>query len=530
MGFGIGVRAWKGAGALLGVSALWTLGLGAAHAAAPAQAAPAQATLPTRITFEGDALVLTRGEEVQRVALPCHPVGQPLVYQTRAYVACGADGVVLVQVKPKLAVVGRRVVDGAVKGLFLAGGTVWARLERVEARPVSALPSAAAAAARTPRGVVQVDGESTLGRVGAGGTGGRVPQGPSAQAAQRAEAARAALPVIALGAGYVDIAGGRAQGLARGGHMEIFTESQVDLGGGQTATRERRWAVGRLSAVGETRSRVELGLGERIPKGAKARWVARPLTATMWTPKRLGHMWELHGAVRPFLALDTKGVGFINDLGATYRFDAPAAIHLMLEPAGFGIAADGNILALAGNVIGAYDTDFFGIGLGLGWSAVNGEVSSGRDGVAAGTASDPGAYALKRVKDGLSIAQYARLGAVDGLRLTVFNTFLLYEDRFNYGGTRVTFQTPVADRLWVIVTGGGGQAGYGFGEVGLRVQVLGSGDHGSVFVTPTLGGGGLSGEAERACETWETPNADGTCTKSVSYGGPMVGIGVEWRP
>ncbi len=520
----------------LGLVGLWGTG-GAVRAAtsvgdkAPA-ATPAAKATPASLGFQGDALVLTRGQETQRVKLPCHPVGQPLVYQTRAYVACGADGVVTVQVKPTLAVLGRRVVDGVVRGLFLAGGTVWARTERVEARPVTALPSAGVVGVAT-----RLAPEAGLGAAppkegtpsGAAGSAEVSARGTSAQRAEMAAADQDAVPVVAIGAGYVDIAGGRDHGLARGGHVELFTESDLDLGGGQKATRERRVAVGRLAAVSEHRARVELGLGERIPQGAKARWVALPLTASMWTPRRLGGMWELRAALRPFLALDTKGVGFVNDLSATYRFDAPAAIHLMLEPAGFGIAAKGNVLALAGNVVGAYDTDFFGIGLGLGWSAVNGDVVARSDASVAPAGSSPTAYALKRVKDGLSIAQYARLGAVDGLRLTVFNTFLLYEDRFHYGGTRVTFQTPVAERLWVMVSGGGGQAGYTFGEVGLRVQVLGSGDHGTIFVTPTLGGGALSGQTERDCYDWETPGADGKCIKDVSYGGPMVGIGVEWR-
>ena len=505
---------------------------GYVRAAAPSPAAPAVTPRPgpASITFDGDALVVTRGGTAQRVALPCHPVGQPLVYQTRAYVACGADGVVTVQVQPTLAVLGRRVVDGVVRGLFLAGGTVWARTERVEARPISGLPRAPSGASGA--GVAPAEPGAGAGAPGEASGGGSGDISARGAATQRADAAaeREVLAVLAIGAGYVDIAGGTDHGLARGGHVELFTESRVDLGGGQGASRERRVAVGRLAAVGEHRSRVELGLGERIPKGAKARWVALPLTASMWTPRRLGGMWELHAAVRPFLALDTKGVGFINDFTATYRFDAPAAIHLMLEPASFGIADAGNVLAMAGSVVGAYDTDFFGIGLGLGWSAVNGDVSVSTADSATAGATDPNAYSLKRVKDGLSIAQYARLGAVDGLRLTVFNTFLLYKDRFNYGGTRVTFQTPVVDRLWVMVSGGGGQAGYAFGEVGLRVQVLGSGDRGTIFVTPTLGAGFLSGETERDCYEWETPSSGGSCTKSVSYGGPMVGLGVEWRP
>ena len=66
-----------------------------------------------------------------------------------------------------------------------------------------------------------------------------------------------------------------------------------------------------------------------------------------------------------------------------------------------------------------------------------------------------------------------------------------------------------------------------YGEVGLRVLLRGSGDRGSLFLTPTIGGGYLFGEKDETCGT--VAGAAVTCTRDVSYGGPMVGIGAEWR-
>ena len=72
-------------------------------------------------------------------------------------------------------------------------------------------------------------------------------------------------------------------------------------------------------------------------------------------------------------------------------------------------------------------------------------------------------------------------------------------------------------------------------EVGLRVLTLGNGDHGSLFLTPSLGGAYLFGEVEEDCgsipdpQTGESVVIKDGCVNDIEYGGPMVGLGVEWR-
>lgn len=469
-------------------------------------AASAAEPPPATLELRGRALVVrpVAGPEAA-LELGCDPLGL-LHVADRVHVACGPDGAVEVALGPPLTIVARRVFEGAVTGHFILDGEVWVRLARVEARPLVAASAIAPPGPGSPGPIA-------------------VPTSP-APPVRHATAPR--LPLLERHAGRVIIGAPADLELTRGQHIELFVERTVDLGGGAAATREQRVAIGVVAAVGEGRAEVDLGLGERIPAGALARPTSAPLTASMFVSPRLTDLWELRFALRPFLALGTVGFGMVDDLRATYRFEAPVALHLVLEPAGVGIADDGNILALAGNLVATYDSALFEVGLGLGWSAVNGDLGWGADEASAG-----GDYEFRRVKDGFSLAQLARLGAVDGLNITILNSFLLYDDRFNYGGTRATVQVPVSEHLWFIAAGGGGSSGYAFGEIGLRVLVAGNGDHGTVLLTPTLGGAALFGETEERCQVWNSStqtNEPGTCVTDIDYGGPMVGIAVEFRP
>ena len=471
------------------------------EAAAPAEAASAIKAATPAFALVGRSLVVATPGGDASVDLGCAPLAA-LAAGDRVHVACGADGAVEVALGPAPAVVAHRSYDAAVTGHFVLDGAVWVRLARVEARPLEA---------------------STSAPVGA------PPVTPSSLPEPAATPAPSRLAVLERHPGRVIVASPPDAPLERGAHVELFVEHPVDLGGGAGATREERVAIGRVSAAGDGRAEVELGLGERVPPSALARPTSAPLTASMFTSPRLPGLWDLRFALRPFLALGTVGFGMVDELRATWRFEAPVAVHAMVEPLGLGIADAGNILALAGNVVVTYDSALFEVGLGLGWSAVNGDLLTSSYDSGSGT----GSYEFKRVKHGLSLAQLARLGATDGLNLSIFNSFILHDDEFKYGGTRVSVQVPVDERLWFVMTGGGGLAGYAFGEIGLRVLVTGNGDRGTVFLTPTLGAAGLFGETEVSCTVWNPTLGQeeaGTCTQDIDYSGPMVGIIMEYRP
>lgn len=84
----------------------------------------------------------------------------------------------------------------------------------------------------------------------------------------------------------------------------------------------------------------------------------------------------------------------------------------------------------------------------------------------------------------------------------------------------VTGQIPVRRGYWLLLSGGGGNVGYGFGELGLRVLMSGNGLAGSKFLTVTAGGAAVL--RSQPCTLF-------SCESSRSYGGPMAGVGGEWR-
>ena len=212
----------------------------------------------------------------------------------------------------------------------------------------------------------------------------------------------------------------------------------------------------------------------------------------------------------------------MNSARVSHAFASNLAVDLFLSPAAQGLANGDSALAFAGNAVVSYDTRAFKVGLGLGGSTINehaGDIQSGSS---------------HWDRAGVTIAQLARLGAGDGLHLEVVNSFVLADGQFAYGGTEVSLQSPaaiVSSTVWLVARGGGGTAGFGFGEVGLRVLTVGNGGAGSLFLTPTIGGATVWQEVQSSCDASGSiaTGYNGDCYRTVNFAGPMVGFGVESR-
>jgi hypothetical protein len=450
---------------------------------------------------KGKVLTITPAEgDPSEVALTCAG-NKVFVHKGLAYVACGPSGAAVVDLAgTPPAEIARRDMGGAVSDFFVVNDRVWAQIHTVEARPVAQGDIVGSQ-------IVFVPGATTPAPVKAD------PKNTEDEPAARPEA-----EVIAIRADDVIVGLGSDHGIKRNDHIEIFLRTEVEFGG-ESTNKEELVLVGKVTAVSATRCEVKLGINERVPPGALARPTTGRLTSNRVAPPRLGHLWEFGFTLRPFLALGTFGFGTISDATIRRRFDNPYSLELRIEPLGIGFADEGNIVAASGNLLGSYDTRLFSVGLGLGWAAINDSVE---DSFGSNLDSEGTPVRFERVRSGFSLAQSVRLGAQDGLHLAVYNSFLFFREQFNYGGTTVSLQFPAGDALWVFARGGGGAAtGYGFGEVGLRVRLLGAGDSGSLFLSPSVGGGGLFGEKD--CDDYEN------CVEDISYGGPLVGLGVEWR-
>ena len=96
---------------------------------------------------------------------------------------------------------------------------------------------------------------------------------------------------------------------------------------------------------------------------------------------------------------------------------------------------------------------------------------------------------------------------------------MVYEDKFNYGGTRGTIQIPLGSRWWLLLRGGGGVMGTFHGGGGLRIRLKGNGNAGSLFLAATLGWGMV----------YDNVKTSAGYGQRKEYHGPMASIGIEWR-
>ncbi len=448
----------------------------------------------------GDLLQISApGGTQYQLALPCP--GRALALDGgMLFLACGHAGLAVFSLKvpstPELLSV--RDLGGEVQSFHVAAGRTWVEVARSEARPLSETGAAPPARVVLPASDVQP----------------APPGKPEPDAAPEASAAPAAVPPTRPSRPEGKVTGetprgvvvdmGEAHGLTSGQRVALLALESVELGT-DVAVREHRVAVGVAGAVSPEHAEIELGVGERAPAGAIARPTTDEVTAQRYVRPRPVGIWEVSVSVRPFLAVGTLGAGTISDAAVGVRLEPALHLQAVVEPFGLGYARAGNVLASAVNLVAAYDTELFEIGLGAGWGAVN--------------------------KSGLSIVQAARLGAVDGLRLSARNTFLLYDRRFHYGGTVAELLVPVGERSWAVARGGGGVTGFGYGELGLKWLARGRGLEDSLFLTVSLGYGGLAGEKRSTCQSFDEAGAPTTveCFESVSYSGPMVGLSAALR-
>jgi hypothetical protein len=443
--------------------------------------------------IEGAEIVLTStsaGE--QRVAIGCTP-NVTFSANGLLYFACD-DGTY--GAANKGAIVGKSRIDGRVQGFFQHNDRVWIEVARIEARPATLEPFTPAAP-RDPR-LMPIDIAA--------------PPAPSERTPPPAKGSSWIGEVVGVGRGEVMVGLDAGARVPVGSSVELISFEQVDLGDGERTSMEHVLAVGVVSAVSKGRAQVRLGINERVPEGARARKTITRPTGERVAPPRVGGTWELGFVARPFLPLDTLGIGMVSELELALRFDGPFSVHALVAPLGVGIAKEADVVPLAGSVIAAYDIRVFEIGFGFGGSMVNDAPSNSGRG------------------SGFTVDQMIRLGARDGLALIARNSFVLFNEEFEWGATQGLFQIPIFEDSWLLGRGGAGLAGYGFGEAGLRFLLRGNGDAGSLFLTATLGGAVIFSDEVRCMNIVDqfTGMTFQSC-QNASYGGPLVGFGMEWR-
>jgi hypothetical protein len=460
---------------------------------AAAQPAPADAPVTLEVWLEGQRDVLGRRCDRRAAELDVD----------RTLVACGGSGLWIVQRAATGAYTLAAVQDlgGDVVGLFVRDGRIWAEVAHLEARPVlrssGSTGSFPAEAPTTPP-----DAPAPLPPTA-------TPAAPPAASFEPAPYARDG-EVTEVGIGEVVVDLGRGDGLKQGDRVE-FAVTVKETVGGQEAADRQIVAVGVVRTVAADFARVDLGINERVPLGASARLVNRGKSESRMAPPRAAGLWELMLRVRPFVALEGLGGGILTQSSVGYRFESHVALTAELHPFGFASGQGegrATLVPAAAFVSALYDHEVFGIGLGVGLQTVHDTAFETPSG------------------SGTLLTQRLRLGARDGLSLDLRNDVVLFHSQFDFSGFVGSAMIPVGSRAWLLFEGGGGSAGYGYGEIGLRSLLRGNGQHGSLFLSVTLGGQGVFEFRTKMCASTDFVFQ---CEDDQIYAGPMLGVGVEYR-
>ncbi len=468
------------------------------------------------------------GRAITDVGTPPRAV---LVHEGRLYILTEAGELQtwLLDAEPVLL---GRISQPDADGLFVANGRAWVTVREVRAIPMERLVSAIVTS-----GEIGTIGTATEPRA-------TLPSAPPLSAPLPASAAS----VVRVNRGIAVVNRGRNAGLTVGTELRFFGKETVrtpslDGVGFESREVERVVATGRVRVTEDERALVDLSRGGRVDVGdtieVRAGAYKYPLA-----PERLGSVREVGMVIRPVLALDTVGVAFINDAWLVVTFDKPWYAQARLAPLAFGWSADGNPLSVAGVLSGGYDSRYFSVGLGAGGSMLNSQPGSTRYSAASSDYNVAEETQFTDVDSAFAIVQEARLGARDGLSISVRNTFLLvpittitYEydkdtgeqvvdedgkpisdessrDEFVYGGLAMRLNVPTGDRTDLFANWSFGEAGEIVVEGGVSTWLRGNGDKGSLGLQVAAGYGYIEG------------NPDDTY---VVLNGPMVSVGGRYR-
>ena len=468
--------------------------------AQPAPAAPAKPPGEIRYEAAGTEIVIVAVDGSKRSA----PLGCPtrglVVHDGRVHVACGPAGVVVLAPTPDggLQPVGQVPFDGEVTAVFVHEGRVWAQVQRLEARPVSVAAQPVAPAPSAAAGPWIPSGPWPEPAPAAAGSG----KGPQPSGAPGISPRRLGR-VVATEPGEIVVDLGQEDGVTVDARIRLIARQSREMGTGHVTWVEEKLAVGEVLEVAPDRARVRLGVNEDVPLGTMAQLTDDELTSSLIAPPRPGGQWHLGLMARPYLALGDLAFGLLSTVEVGYRGEDNWHVRALGEPLGFTVGKGASVGAVSAVAAGSYDHELFEVGAGLGATRVANYPTSGVG-----------------PKMAFTLMPLARLGALDGFHVEVHNGFVIAAEKFRYGSTSGTIQIPLARPVALALRGGGGISGYAFGEIALRVLAMGNGGQGTVFAIPSVGAAFMFGEYD----------CDGKHCSDRFFGGPMVGLGFEWRP
>lgn len=492
-----------------------------------AQPAPAPAPEKPSVRFELDAGGVAAVSADQRTILP---VGGRIVAVHHSgsllYVARGPCGVALYDVTDPL--VPKRVREvsvggGHATGFYEADGLVWAV---VQSKTAIALEASA-----PPEGPVR-----TAPATEEPNAAPAMAKAPVAVPSPTQNVPSDVLSVKVVGPGRIELPVGTVDGVRVGDRFAVLRAIPVDGLETEGFRGEERVSVAKVIAVEPSRTLAEVGRSAEVQSGDHARRARADEVESNLFPSRPEGVAEAYLALRPLFKIGTPlGVGVLADLEVSYWGPGYFAT-LSLQPLGLGTSADGKIVTTAALAEGGYDGRAFSVGLGVGMSWTNGDVDAMLEsfGAADKASADVAVEETQETHTAFTLSQVARLGAHDGLHLSLRNLLLLHRDPdtdeqgFIYGGTTGRLVVPIDDPTDLLLEGGGGVMGYWFFGAGVATWVVGNGSPGSWRLEATAGGAGIWG-SKKVTETYGDPPMVSTYSKDVDVMGPAVSIAVAHR-
>lgn len=456
-------------------------------------------------TSEGFRVVLPGGEAASEVKVG--PTRELLRFRDVVYAALEDGGVEVVSLatptRPER--MGRIASGVRAARLVLSGGTLYVLETQHRAYPFDlgdpGHPRAESAVGLAPsRREGAIEAQPAPAPV--------VVQAPAEVGAPQAE-----VRVRGVTKGRVLFDGGSEAGLKDGVRVRIISQRLVEVpdlstGGTRQVASGETTAVVQVEHAEAKQSMARLGRGDVAEPGDLVVVTTEELSERLFLPRRAPFTvrWGFH--VRPFLGLEvstqagsSKPFGVLADLYGAYYFEkAPVRIDVSASPIAFAVGANDRHYPMTFAATGAYTTDYFEIGLGVGALVGN-----------AGPCPPYGPDSCE-VNTGFTINQVLRLGALDGLHASWRSSVFSRREAFTFGMGRGELNVPLSSRLGLFGAGGGGENGWAFGELGVRTYIGGAGARGTLIISASLG---------------VTAIMDGPTHESVA--GPAVAFGSEWR-
>jgi len=336
---------------------------------------------------------------------------------------------------------------------------------------------------------------------------------------------------------------GSEAGIRKGDRFEIRSQKLVKQYDLETRKEvmlpeDRITAVVQVTRVTADSALVGLGRGDRAREGDVALKTRRALTGTNWFPGYQRGLNRVQARLAPFVGIQTLSAGVFSRLLYDRTFSFPVRIETGFRNVGL-VFGDTFAAPFQFDLIPSYDTDYFEVGLGTGYS-----------------------FSAAPNRRGFTFLQKIRLGTVDGLSFTMWNSFIYqsgedgnweylgetgtsgnscspvsFEEEslgeFNWNGFDASLAIPLTQRVTLALNGSFSQAGWGYGDVGIRTLVVGNGGNGTLIIPVSIGGGVVIDYGTDLAEYYCDPDSKTVQEKhrwgSESYGGPIVSIGMDYR-